>query len=66
MLQREYLKHGKVGLDDEYVGELVEVFTDDLGAALRELVVNAAVVLLVGVQLAEVHGLDQARTSSEE
>ena len=44
----------------------MEVFADDLGATLGELVVNAAVVLLVGVQLAEIHGFYKARTSSQE
>lgn len=44
----------------------MEAFADDLGATLGELVVDAAVVLLVGVQFAEIHGLNQARTSSQE
>lgn len=44
----------------------MEVFADDLGATLGELVVDAAVVLLVSVQLAEIHGLDQTRAASQE
>lgn len=44
----------------------MEVFADDLSTTLGKLVVNAAVVLLISVQLAEIHGFDQTRTSSQE
>jgi hypothetical protein len=36
----------------------MEVLADDLAPSLGELVVNGAVVLLVRVELAEVHWLD--------
>ncbi len=44
----------------------MQVLADHLRAPLRKLVVDAAVVLLVGLQLAEVHGFDQPSTAAQE
>ena len=44
----------------------MQVLAYHLRAPLRQLVVDAAVVLLVGVQLAEVHRLHQPRTAPQE
>lgn len=52
--------------DDEEIRELMQILTHYLGSTLRELVVNASVVLLMGVKLAEIHRLCQSRASTKE
>lgn len=44
----------------------MEVLVDYLGPTLRELVVDATVVLLVCVQLAQIHRLDYSGASTQE
>jgi hypothetical protein len=55
-----------MSFDNEEVGEFVEIFTDDLRPPLGKLIVDTAVVLLVRVEFAEIHGLNKARTATKE
>jgi len=43
----------------------MKVFTDDLGSSLGKLVIDATVVFLISVQLAEIHWFNQTRASSQ-